>query len=191
MDAESSEKISNGASYLEHAGVKGMRWGVRKDRSGSSANSPKRVQVKEKPGRGVVKTSGGKKLDASTDAKQKAKLKQKAKASTTDSLSNEELKKLVTRMQLEQQYSKLSSQTQKKSKGKEFIKGVLKNESDSLAKGRPGPITAAIISAVGVAFAARAGASAGYNSAARNAGKSSARVIKGTVLSESTKIIKR
>lgn len=97
------KSADTGREFLKHYGVKGMKWGVRRDRT------PTGVSVKETPGR-RLKTSGGKNQSASDDAKTAAGLRQKARASTTDSLSNTELQTLVKRMSLEQQYSNLSSQ---------------------------------------------------------------------------------
>lgn len=87
--------------FLSHYGVKGMKWGVRKERSAVE------VSTKERPGR-KVKASGGKFHKPSEDAVVAARTRQQAKKSTTDSLSNKELQALVTRMNLEQQYSNLN-----------------------------------------------------------------------------------
>ena len=70
---------------LAHHGVKGMKWGVRRNRSGKSAAHPDAV---------------------------KAKLfKEKVKTSSTDALSTEELQHLVQRMNLEKQFSTLRPPT--------------------------------------------------------------------------------
>lgn len=58
---------------LSHAGVKGMRWGVRKNNNGSSASTPRRTRA----GDGTVtttKTRGNKTTITSRNGKQKAKL---------------------------------------------------------------------------------------------------------------------
>lgn len=88
-------------TFLAHYGVKGMKWGVHRDRT------PTAVEVKTRPGK-KVKTSGGKHQSASEDAIRAAKIRQQAKKSTTDSLSNKELQELVSRMNLEQQYRNLN-----------------------------------------------------------------------------------
>lgn len=88
---------------LAHYGVKGMKWGVRRDRT------PTGVEVKETPGR-PVKTKGGRYEKPSEDAKRTAIQRQKARSSSTDSLSNQELKQLVERMQLEANYDRLMKQ---------------------------------------------------------------------------------
>ncbi len=110
---------------LKHYGVKGMKWGVRKDRL------PSAVVVKPKRG-GALKTSGGKNQPASRDAKSAARLRQRAKASTTNSLSNDELQRLVKRMNLEQQYSNLSKQ--QASGGKAFIAKLIKGSASQQAQ---------------------------------------------------------
>lgn len=91
--------------FLEHFGVKGMKWGVRKDRSGSSG--PHAVITTSRPGKKVTAKGGGGRLPHE-DAKVAAALAQKARASTTHSLSNEELKLLLTRLDLESRYVKLN-----------------------------------------------------------------------------------
>lgn len=77
--------------FIEHFGVKGMKWGVRKRASTL-----------------VSKAKGGPKEPASEDAVKAKALKKTAKTSSTDALSNKQLQDLVTRMNLEQQYSRLS-----------------------------------------------------------------------------------
>lgn len=71
---------------LAHFGVRGMKWGVRKARS-------------------------SKKLPASEDAAAAKSAKKIVKKHGTQALSNKELQALVTRMNLEQQYSNLTSKS--------------------------------------------------------------------------------
>lgn len=89
---------------LEHYGVKGMRWGVRKKAPAVKT----KVELDATPGR-RVKAKGGTGQPIAKDAKVAAVSRQKAKKSTVDALSNDELKSLVTRMNLEQQYSQLET----------------------------------------------------------------------------------
>lgn len=91
--------IARGEAALEHYGIKGMKWGVRK-------NGPTDVVVKATPGK-RVRTKGGKFHEPSEDAIRAAVAKQKARKSKVDSLSNKELQDLVQRMNLEQQYNRL------------------------------------------------------------------------------------
>jgi len=109
---------------LAHFGVKGMKWGVRK--RSSSSSGPTDVVVKTKPGK-RVSTSGGKSHPASEDALRVAVSRQKARKSSTDSLSTKELRELVDRMNLEQQYSKLTTSNKKKSAGAKFAQEIVGN----------------------------------------------------------------
>ena len=109
---------------LVHVGVKGMKWGVRKDRTATP------VTTTAKPG-GKVKAKGGKYQPAAADAVEKAATLQKARKSTTDSLSTQELQTLVNRMNLEQQYSRLDPT--KGSPGKAFAKQFLQNGGSDVA----------------------------------------------------------
>lgn len=90
-----------------HFGVKGMKWGVRKKR-GSSSSSGK---------------GDGKPL--SPDAERAKSHKTVAKKHGTDALGNKELQELVTRLNLEQQYSRLT--TQNRNAGKKFVTDLLAN----------------------------------------------------------------
>lgn len=94
--------------FLAHYGVKGMRWGVRKDRrakSGAAKPAYKGASRGKAPG------------TRSYDVKK---------------LNNRELKKVVERMKLEQEYARLNSP--KKKKGKSFVTNYLKTEGGKLFK---------------------------------------------------------
>jgi len=88
--------------FLEHYGVKGMKWGVHR-----SEKTAQEVTTKTAPGR-KVKAAGGKHHSPSEDAIKAARIRQQAKKSTTDSLSNKELQELIQRMNLEAQYQNLN-----------------------------------------------------------------------------------
>lgn len=109
---------------LYHYGVKGMKWGVSK-KSGDS--SPVDVTAAQKKPGTRVKATGGQNQPASKDAVRAATSRQKARASTIDALTNDELKDVVKRMQLEQQYSQLSAQRNvgPMAKGHSMIKNLL------------------------------------------------------------------
>lgn len=86
---------------LTHYGVKGMKWGVRRTR---------------------------KQLDAASDDANKAaatKAVIKKNKGSTHALSNNDLKALVERMNLEQNYSRLAAQQAPKSAGKAFVNKLL------------------------------------------------------------------
>lgn len=84
---------------LAHVGVKGMRWGVRRDRASKVTVIDKRKRIK---------TSGGHKRPAHPDAVGPRISGQVAKKSGVKALSNDELKAYTQRLNLEQQAKRLS-----------------------------------------------------------------------------------
>jgi hypothetical protein len=121
--------------FLEHHGVKGMKWGVTKSGDTSSTStktshlrrSAKEVTVTQKPGR-FVRTSGGQRQTASSDAIKVAAARQVAKKSTTDSLTNKQMADAVSRMNLEKQFSKLSKEADRRDRSRRAIDKVLGNK---------------------------------------------------------------
>lgn len=115
-----------GGEFLEHFGVKGMRWGVRR-KPGADGKVTDVVVTQKKPGT-RVSAEGGHNQPAHVDAIAAATARQKARASTLDALSNHEMQTMIKRMQLEQQYSQLMAQKASKSKmqkGQKVIKELL------------------------------------------------------------------
>jgi len=104
---------------LMQYGVRGMHWGVitkgknaiKKNMDDRKAAAEKEVPVtiKAKPGKPII-TKGGKNLPTSEDAKIAAIAKQKIKGTGLKALSNDEMKILVDRMNLEERYNKMSPQ---------------------------------------------------------------------------------
>lgn len=88
-------------SILEHHGVKGMRWGVRREKSSSVTVSDKRKRVK---------TRGGHGLPAHSDAVRARKIGQRGRSSGLKALSNEELNEFSKRLTLEQNVKRLQYQ---------------------------------------------------------------------------------
>lgn len=123
-------------TFLEHYGVKGMHWGVRRDQSSSSggggggkpASKPK-SPAKPKP-------------PASDDAKRAAALKEKSRAGGSKALSNKELQDLVTRMNLESQFSRLSANDT--SGAKKFLKNLGEQQAKQLITANTPKLIAAI-----------------------------------------------
>lgn len=112
-------------AFLEHYGVKGMKWGVSRVKQANAARkAPTEVKTITKPG-DFVKSTGGRNQQASEDAVKAQVYRQKAKSSTTDSLSNKELQDLVQRMNLEQQYNNLATQQDRRSKGQKLVHKLL------------------------------------------------------------------
>lgn len=89
---------------LSHHGVKGQRWGVRRDRQSGGSG------VKE---------------PAHEDALKAQATRIKAKSSGTKSLSNKEIQDFLTRANLETQFSRSTASTAKK--GANFVSSVIAN----------------------------------------------------------------
>jgi hypothetical protein len=84
---------------IKHYGVKGMKWGVRKAETGSPSQTPSKPPVKLSDD-----------VRAAVNAQRKI-----TETGGTHSLSNQELQGLLTRMNLERQYSAMMSGSQSKS----------------------------------------------------------------------------
>lgn len=89
------------AEFLAHYGVKGMRWGHRKSDSGPTGVTVSRTA------KGRLKVTGGTGHAPTLDAVNAAVAVRKAKGSSVKSLTNEELRLAIQRMQLEQQFNQL------------------------------------------------------------------------------------
>lgn len=98
---------------MEHYGVKGMHWGVRKRRSADSGPTSSDA-TKAKQHATTVKTHG------------------------TKALTNQELQQLVTRMNLEQQFTTLHQKQKKENPAAKFAKELLlqvgKEQAGKLAR---------------------------------------------------------
>lgn len=93
-------------AVLEHYGVKGMKWGVRRRRTSSSA-------------------------PASEDAMKVAVSRALFKSGGTDALSNQDLQSLVNRMRLEQDFQKLATNDPKT---KSFVRRLVETEGQKQIK---------------------------------------------------------
>jgi hypothetical protein len=102
---------------LAHHGVKGMRWGVRRDRT----SGPVAVSVRDKGKR--VKTSGGKGFPAHSDAVRARTIGQVGRKSGLKALSNDELSAYNQRLNLEAQAKRLHYND--KSPPKKFVLTLL------------------------------------------------------------------
>lgn len=107
--------FDNGAAFagnfLEHFGVRGMKWGHRKDKGNSAVASIEDTSIKVKTSPGRIEVSGGRGRMPHDDAVQAAAYRQIVKASSTHALSNKELQALVNRINLEQNYAKAVAPT--------------------------------------------------------------------------------
>ena len=102
--------MSTFEEVLEHYGVKGMHWGTRK---GSTSG-----------------TAGEKPRETSADAAKASELKSKAKKKGPQSLSNDEMRTLIQRMQLDSQFSQLNAK--QKNKGLQMVQEILTNNGKQL-----------------------------------------------------------
>jgi hypothetical protein len=113
-------------SYLVHYGVRGMHWGVRRAEKKPAVPDGTVEVTQPKPGQ-KVQARGGYRVEAHEDAKVNAARREIVKNSTTDALSTKQLQELVTRTQLEQQYSKLTTPQNKSqmSNGLKKVKEII------------------------------------------------------------------
>ena len=105
------------SGVLSHFGIKGMKWGIRRERN------PVEVSTTVRPGQ-KVRAKGGENQSASEDAIRSARLRQTARKSSTDALSTKELQELVNRMNLERQYSQIVNPPKQKKKGSAISRSV-------------------------------------------------------------------
>jgi hypothetical protein len=106
--------------YLKHFGVKGMRWGVRRE---ADVTTSVRLDQGVRRRRTKIVAKGGESHPAHTDAIKAAVQKRKLKKSGTDALSTDELRSLSNRLQLETQVQVLASP-----KGKKFVQRQIEQE---------------------------------------------------------------
>ena len=106
------------SDHLEHHGIKGMKWGVRKPRSSSGASPASRA-------------SGPR-----TRKVQKTRSPSYKKPAKTDLLSNDELRRSNERLRLEKEYNTLISEVkrQNRSKGQKFLQDTVMKFGQDLLK---------------------------------------------------------
>ena len=114
---------------LSHHGVKGMKWGVRKDAGGSDSKAvPVRTKVKPHAHmKTKVKTRGGRGHEAVPEAISTRQNVQILKKSGVNALTNDQLRVMQERLNLEQNVSRLAKTKQNKV-AKQWVEGELKKE---------------------------------------------------------------
>lgn len=141
-DSMEQSGLSFVQEVLEHHGVKGMHWGVRKSTSAAAqtirtrraqARSPQ-VTVRDRGKK--LKTSGGKGLPAHPDAIRVREIGQRGKGSGLKTLSDQELRTYAARLQLEQNVHRLNYN--EKNAGGRFVSGLLKSQGSRAAKAASG-----------------------------------------------------
>lgn len=110
---------------LEHHGVKGQKWGVRR----KATVGPREIIVSDK--RKKVKTKGGSGHPATESAVRARVIGQKGKKSGLKSLTDQELQDYARRIQLEQNVSRLMYN--EKSRGAKFVDNFLGRQGSQLA----------------------------------------------------------
>lgn len=130
MEVAMSDTAAAGRQFLAHYGVKGMRWGVRKGESTTEVGA--RATQSLIRGKAKIKTTGGERKPPAADAIKAAEHKQILKKSGVAALSNKDLAELGTRLQLETNVKRLTSETE--GAGKKFIKRELQNQGQNLAR---------------------------------------------------------
>lgn len=113
---------------MEHYGVKGMKWGVRRGAPEAVATTSTVVVPHGAKRKTKIEVAGGENHTASPDAVKVAEAKAKLKKSGAAALSNNELRDVATRMQLERQVTDLT-----KSSGAKFIDRLFTNQANQQA----------------------------------------------------------
>lgn len=119
----SSLVIDAGAEFVRHYGVKGQKWGVRRNQTSKTSSSSKK--------------------------KAKKKSSVNDPLAKTKNLTNDELRKVVDRMRLEQQYIELS-RSQSTATGKKVAAKILKTAGNTLVTALIGKGVAKSLSKAGL-----------------------------------------
>lgn len=109
--------------YLKHYGVLGMKWGVRRNRSTSSSGK-----------RGEKNGSDEKKLIVMRPPKPSTASSKPKKTSISD-MSDDELRRRISRLEMEKRYKDLSREREQKqvSRGKRFVQDVMEKSGRNIA----------------------------------------------------------
>lgn len=99
--SEKKKQRKLGADWLEHHGIKGQKWGVRRKNPSESSVPSSEDHIRTSQLRDNIKTHG------------------------THVVSNKELQDVITRMNLEQNYSRLSTQKSTINTGHTAVKNIL------------------------------------------------------------------
>jgi hypothetical protein len=147
--------------FLEHFGIRGMKWGIRRPRGpeGTVSSLPGVKGVgTETQSTGGSHGGGGHSTSNTThtptDFEQAKAIKLKAQRQGLKSLSNTEVQLLVTRMNLERQFDQNTAKPSNIQRGREFVKEQMKtgktiNEMIAFANSPAGHLLASAIRSSG------------------------------------------
>lgn len=143
----SGDAVTKVLGFIEHHGVKGMRWGVRKSRGGSSGGSS--APAKSAP----KKTASGDAVPAGKHKSgriTKVEVKKTTTSAPAHKLSDEELGKIIKRIDMERKYATLTAvPPSKKDAAIKFVADlaldVVKTEGKKIALDQAGKATAKLL----------------------------------------------
>jgi hypothetical protein len=132
---------SDSDDFFAHYGVKGMKWGVRKNEARLLPGASTSMKVGRAAGNAVARRrkKSSSSEPASEDFSRATDLHSRAKSHGTRVLTNAEMRKVIERMNLEKQYSELNvgegraGSSKARKEGTKFVTGVLKNVGQQVA----------------------------------------------------------
>lgn len=139
---------------LQHWGVKGQKWGVRRyqNTDGSLTLAGRYHQYKtRKKRKAAMKKAAETKAANKAAAEQRAKDLAEGKIKAKD-MTNEELTARKQRLQLEKDYNDLMKQTRQIDRGTRFLNKVLDSTQDKIADQVVADIAAQTVKTAGVKF---------------------------------------
>jgi ribosomal protein S18 acetylase RimI-like enzyme len=128
-------------TVIAHYGVKGMKWGVRKNEARLLPGASTSMKIGRAAGNSVARRrkKSSSSEPASEDFSRATDLHSRAKSHGTRVLTNTEMRKVIERMNLEKQYSELTvgegraGSSKARREGSKFVTGVLKNVGQQVA----------------------------------------------------------
>lgn len=129
-----AQTLDLGADFLEHYGIRGMRWGVRRatgtrpTTASPVAPTAQSVVPKGKLRKTKIQVDGGENHEAHQDAIKVAQARVKLVRSGPNALSNSELREVANRLELEDRVTKMT-----RSKGQRFVRDIVEGQGRQTA----------------------------------------------------------